>query len=216
MLITMDRLVAEYGVRPTSVLHVGAHLAEEASAYQDAGVAHVLWVEANPHLLSRLQQVVSGYHGQHVAQAAISDTNGMQVNLNLASFSMSSSLLPMKEHLKFYPTIVKTGEEPMRTITVDSLMRELSYPPDAFDMANLDIEGAELFALRGMTACLPYLKWLYAEVNLEEMYEGCALLGDIDGFLEPRGFRRVALEDALLDGRGVGWGDALYARTRAE
>ena len=43
----MDRLVGEYGVKPKSVLHVGAHLAEEAGAYHAAGVERVLWVEAN-------------------------------------------------------------------------------------------------------------------------------------------------------------------------
>jgi FkbM family methyltransferase len=215
MLITMDRLQAEHGVKPRNILHIGAHLGEEAAAYHDAGAKEVLWVEGNPHLMDTLRHGVSAYPGQKAVHALVSDTDGAEAVLHLASFSMSSSILPPKEHLRHYPGITypEAAGLPMKTTTVDTLLRDLGYGPGWFDFANLDIEGAELHAMRGMRTVLPYLKWLYLEVNFEEMYEGCAMLPDVDAFLSQEGFDRVAYEDAFLEGgRKVGWGDACYRR----
>jgi FkbM family methyltransferase len=212
MLITMDRLHAEYGVSPKRVLHVGAHLGEEAAAYHAAGVEEVLWVEANADLFGALTDNLRPYPGQVSACAAISDTDGGQAHLHLASFTMSSSLLPPKEHYRFYPHIQYPTTREVTTTTVDTLLRSLGYAPGHFDMANIDIEGAELLAFRGMAETLPNLRWVYLEVNHEEMYAGCALLPDVDAFLEARGFERIAIQDA---GYYHGWSDACYARRAA-
>jgi hypothetical protein len=63
-------------------------------------------------------------------------------------------------------------------------------------------------ALKGASQALQYAKALYLEVNTEEVYKGCAQLGEIDAFLEERGFTRV-----LTDITSHGWGDALYIRS---
>lgn len=212
MLITMDRLVAEHGVRPKAILHVGAHLAEEAPAYAEAGVGSVLWVEANPHLMERLVGAIAPYVGQECVLAAVSDTDGAEAHLHMATFSMSSSLLPPKEHLRYYPHIRYPETLPVETVTVDTLLQRLRKPAGVFDMLNIDIEGAELLAFAGMPETLKHLRWIYLEVNYEEMYAGCALLPQVDAFLGDRGFVRVALEDAIYEGKGCGWGDALYQR----
>lgn len=208
----MDRLQAEFNVTPKAVLHIGAHLGEEAAAYHAAGVGRVLWVEANPRLMGTLVDNVLHYPGQRAVNAAVSDVDGAVAHLHLATFSMSSSLLPPKEHFRFYPHIHYPEQMQVETITVDTLLEQQGVLPDAFDMANLDIEGAELYALRGMTRILPFLKWLYLEVNHEEMYAGCALLPDVDAFLAERGFERIAMENA---GYYHGWSDAAYARRAA-
>lgn len=211
MLIPMDRLQSEYGVSPKGVLHVGAHLGEEAAAYHAAGVRYVLWVEANPRLIGTLSDNVRPYSGHDVVRAAVSDTDGAPATLHLASFTMSSSLLPPKEHYRFYPHIRYPEEEPVETVTIDTLLERVGVLPLGFDFLNLDIEGAELLALKGATKLLPFLKWVYAEVNHEEMYEGCALLPEMDAFLGAAGFERIALQDA---GYYHGWSDALFKRVR--
>ena len=210
MIIPMSRLVAEYGVRPKGVLHVGAHLGEEAGAYAEAGVERVLWVEANPELVGELRARILPYPGQYAVQAAVSDVDGGEATLYLATFTMSSSLLPPKDHLAVYPGIHYPRALGVVTTTVDTLLLEADLgSPGDFDLLNLDLEGAELLALRGAEGLLPHLKWVYLEVYHREMYEGCGLLPEVDAFLWARGFGRVAMAD---EGWDHGFSDALYAR----
>lgn len=212
MLVTIQQLIEQFGIRPTGVLHVGAHLGEEAAAYAGAGVQKVLWVESNPNLFEQLHSNVSAYPGQQAVLATISDRDLQEDTLKVSSFSMAASLLPMKAHLTHYPTMPITHEISVTTITVDTLLSNLGVDPSSFDMANLDIEGAELMALRGMMSVLPSLRCIYSEINFDEMYEGCALAGDTDSFLGDRGFSRVVTELATVDGVYKGFGDALYVR----
>jgi hypothetical protein len=75
---------------------------------------------------------------------------------------------------------------------------------------NLDIQGAEPPALRGLGGRLANVRWAYLEVNALHMYRDCALIGEIDVFMESVGFARIATRMA----GSHGWGDALYVNTR--
>lgn len=213
MIVPMARLVEEFGVRPRAVLHVGAHLGEEAQAYAAAGVERVLWVEANPGLIPQLEVNVLRFPGQTAVEAVVSDTDGGDAVLHLATFTMSSSILAPKEHLRIYPGIGYPDDLPVKTVRVDTLLRDLGVPHATFDLLNIDVEGAELLAFAGMPLVLPHLKWVYIEVNTREMYAGCAMLDDVDAFLAERGFDRVVMED---EGWDHGFADALYVRHRWE
>lgn len=211
MLIPMARLHAEYGVAPKAVLHVGAHLGEEAEDYAACGVERVLWVEANPELVPGLRDHVSGFSGQRALQALVSDKDDESTDLRLTTFSMASSILPLKRHLDYYPSMPEVGTVTADSITVDALLKANDESPE-FDMANLDVEGAELLVLHGMRSVMPHLKWIYTEVNHEEMYEGCVLVPQMDEYLAGFGFERVAIRDAYIGNQMMGFADALYAR----
>ena len=73
---------------------------------------------------------------------------------------------------------------------------------------HLDIQGAELLALKGAGDLLNAVDVIVTEVNTVEMYKGNPLIGDIDKYLGDRGFER-----ALTDMTDHGWGDALYVKT---
>lgn len=209
MIIPMARLVSEFGVRPRAILHVGAHLGEEAAAYHEAGAEYVLWVEANPELMGTLSDNVSRYPEQFAVQAAISDTLGATATLHLCSFTMASSLLVPKEHLTTYPGMHYSRSLEVETTTIDTLLRVSHLGYDHFDFLNIDIEGAELLAFKGAEQTLPHLKWVYLEVNTREMYEGCAMVDEVDAYLGERGFDRVISAD---EGWDHGFMDALYQR----
>lgn len=206
----MQTLRDRYGVVPRGVLHLGAHLGEEAPAYADAGVERVLWVEGNPDLMPGLQAAISPYPAQRAVQAVISDEDGQDVVLHVASFTMSSGILPMTGHHRHYPSIVEVGQQRAISITADTLLRREGEDGHPYDMANIDLEGAELLALRGMPNLLPTLKWIYMEVYFEELHAGDGMIDSVDSFLGDRGFSRVATENTQR-----GWGDALYVRNQA-
>jgi DNA-directed RNA polymerase len=91
-------------------------------------------------------------------------------------------------------------------------MKLANKNPALYNFWNFDIQGAELLALKGAEESIKYAKALYLEVNTEEVYQGCALVGDLDTYLGERGFERVLTK--MWDNGSCGWGDALYVRTR--
>lgn len=46
-------------------------------------------------------------------------------------------------------------------------------------------------ALQGAKGLLPHIKALQIEINFSELYQGCALISDIDAYLREYGFIRV-------------------------
>jgi len=111
-------------------------------------------------------------------------------------------LLEPAHHLMAHPEVSFSKGALMFTSRLDRVL-----PPDAqFDFLNIDIQGAELRALRGLGSRIKQLHWIYAEVNVRPLYAGCALLPELDKFLRSQGFVRAA----LLLASELGWGDALY------
>jgi len=181
------------------VLHVGAHRCEELPLYLSLGLGFqdVVWVDANADLAP---------HGMSTYWvAAVSDTDGQAVTFHITDNGQSSSLLALKDHLYEHPHVREVAQRPVTTITLNTLLLEKGVPYDRFDVMNLDIQGAELLALRGASQLLPHVKAIYTEVNIKELYEGCALLPEMDAFLAEYGFKRVATSMTQH-----GWGDALY------
>jgi hypothetical protein len=54
------------------------------------------------------------------------------------------------------------------------------------------------------------LDFIQSEVNVEELYEGCCLIDELDNYLNSYGFKRIVT--AMWDDGAVGWGDALYIK----
>jgi len=183
------------------ILHVGAHTLEEEPLYYDLGMDdnHILWIEANHDLIPK--------HKPNVLCAVIGNTDDTEVTFKLTNNLQSSSILSLKTHLIEHPWVQETTQRTVQTVTLNTLLQKHSIPMDAFDFMNLDIQGAEKMALEGATDLLPYIRSIYTEVNVKELYENCAQMDDLDGFLEPLGFKRV---ETVITPHG--WGDAFYIR----
>lgn len=201
MLISVSDLESKWGVTPEGVLHVGAHEAEEWPSYKNAKWLPVYWIEAQEKLALKLRETLPQDSNQVYAATVWSKSN-LVLSLNISSNGQSSSLLEFGSHATNYPTIQNIESVGMRTVRIDELMNS----DTRFDFVNLDIQGAELEALKGMGTLLKNIKWIYCEVNSEETYLGCPHVSEIDEFLKRSGFIRVY----TVWVRGKGWGDALY------
>lgn len=203
MLITVKELQKLWDVKPTGVVHVGAHEAEESQDYLEYGFGNVTWIEAQPSLAESLRNSVLGL-GDTVIEAAVWDKKGLTMNLNISSNGQSTSLFEFGTHEDSYPDISYVETFEIKTQVLDDLIDSNVQ----FDFLNLDIQGAELHALRGSISHLSKINWIYTEVNREKVYLNCALVKEIDEFLADHGFVRTTTRWCI----GKGWGDALYIK----
>jgi FkbM family methyltransferase len=203
MLIDFRELFPKYGIKPNGVLHVGANVGEEAPVYDELGIKSVCWVEANHDIYLKLVNNIEKYPGQIAFCFAAGDEEG-ESELNVSNNgSQSSSILELGTHLIAHPDVHYTHKMQVVMRRLDHL-----FDPHPYDFLNMDIQGYELKALKGMGQMLHQFKWAYLEVNREELYKGCALVEDIDFYLSSFGFRRVETKWV----GNTGWGDALYIK----
>lgn len=210
MLIDFAYLFKKYGIKSKGVLHLGAHLAEESEAYFKQGIQEVIWVEADPNLIPRLEEHVRDFAQMRstVLCACVSDVNDQVVQFNIANNGgQSSSFLEFALHTKEHPSVRFIDSQTMITTRVDALLKrhDLQVGPGWF--LNADLQGAEMLALRGMGELIDQFDAIYAEVNKKELYKGCPLVEEIDAFLAAKGFVGVCEKYT-----NHGWGDKAYVR----
>lgn len=208
VMIDLALMLRRHGITPCGVIHVGAHQAGELDDYLRMGFKKILYVEANPALIPALRLKASAYPGKvFVAHAAASDVDGI-VQLRVTSMDQSSSILPLGKHLEIYPSIREVSQVEVRSRRLDTLLAEEGLSPTDFNFLNLDIQGAELMALRGAPALLAGISAVNTEVNLQELYLGAALLGELEEHMASTGFNRAA----MVTPWHPTWGDAFYVR----
>ena len=206
-MLDITSLCQKHSVKPRGVIHIGAYEGKEVTQYQLMGAEKTLFIEANPVVFERLQGNIAGYPKARAVNCAVSNIDGTST-MYLTSLEQSSSILPLKKVKEHYPDIRETDKITVKTRRLDTLLQELELSASEFNIINLDIQGAELLALEGATNLLKHIDAINTEVNYEELYEGCALIEQIDDFLEQQGFERVATTTPYHPS----WGDAFYVR----
>lgn len=203
VLISVEELSNIWNVCPRGVIHVGAHEAEEAQDYSEFNWGPTQWIEALPEKISLLKAKLADT-SDLVFEATVWSEAGVRKELIVSNKSMSSSLLKFAKHGQLYPKVVEVSKIDVTTVTLDKLLLGKINA----DFLNLDIQGAELEALKGFSSGIKEMKWIYTEVNKKEIYENCAKVSEIDSFLSSYNFSRIATRWWRNDG----WGDALYVR----
>lgn len=206
MLISYKTIIEKYNLNIKNVLHVGAHKAEELVSYLDNGVEKVIWVEANRELAQQLKERLQEDINT-VINAVVSDKDDNEVDFFVTNNGESSSILELGTHKILFPGIHTVKSVKEKTKTIDSIFFENKMDFKKIDFINLDIQGAELKALRGIKEFFN-IKAIYTEVNTDYVYKECALIEEIDDFLHAFKFERV--ETKMWPNHP--WGDALYVR----
>ena len=202
MLIPLHNLVKKYNVNFKGILHVGAHECEEIKDYDSYLPRNkVLWVEALP---GKVDFCKKKHPDVLIENAVVSDVIET-VRFNVSNNGQSSSMLDFGLHSTFHPQVhyVTCFE------TETKLLKEVICNYDiSYNFLNLDIQGAELKALKGMEEYLNSVDYIYSEVNSDYVYKNCALVKEIDEYLLKFGLHRVETKwygDCK-------WGDAFYIR----
>jgi len=199
MLLRLDKLIAKYGMKITGVIQAGAHWGEEFEEFKKAGITRGHFFEPCSKAFEILGKKIP-IGGYYCYKCALSDHTGEEsIYTETSNQGQSNSLLKPVKHLEYYPNIVFDSCELVS-------VRPLDYCSITdCNFLVMDCQGSELNVLMGAAETLKFIDYIYTEVNREELYEGCAMIEDIDNYLTE--FRRVETK-----WKRRGFGDALYIR----
>jgi FkbM family methyltransferase len=197
---------------PRVIVHVGAHLAQEMGRYLALKPEAIVWIEGDPDIFAQLETVLATAREQHpgVRQLAfnrlVADTDGAQVTFHrFSNAGKSSSIFAATARLQQqWPHVTEVSTVELRTSRLDTVLSEAGLSPDEVGFLVVDVQGAELLALKGAGRFLDFVEILQVEVSREAIYEGGALLPELEAHLSGLGF---------TCGRAAPWhGDAVYHR----
>lgn len=210
MLIPFNKIIKKYTKKIHGILHVGAHMCEELKYYNNNGLKNeqIIWIEANPELVKKNLEIDSKRIIKNFI-ACEKDTGFTK--LNIANNGQSSSIFNFGTHTSHYPNIKYDNFVKVKNNRIDTMYKQEKIPNDFANFINLDIQGAELLALKGMGKLLNNFDYVYTEINKEKVYKDCALIEDIDNYLKKYNFKRVETKWT-----NAGWGDALYIKKSVE
>lgn len=204
MLIPIDRLVKKYQLNIRGILHVGAHELEELDTYHAIGVKNIVWVEGNPVVYDKMRLK---FPDSKLYCGLVSDKDDQVVEFIVTNNGQSSSILELEEHKTQHPHVVESYRMRLPTITLSSLFKKNELSFDNYNFLNIDIQGAELLALKGLGEELRKFDYLYLEVNTKHLYKDCPLLTDLMNYLMGFGFKLAEIEMTEFF-----WGDAFFVK----
>lgn len=207
MLISFEDVVKKYQLDITGIIHIGAHMCEELKVYQthtNLTNKEIIWIEANPKLV---RENLKQDNTIMIKNFICCDTDIGCSKLNISNNFQSSSILELGKHKDYYTEVKYIDTVEVKNKRIDTMYKEENIPNDFADFANIDIQGAELLALKGMGNLLNHFVCVYVEVNDDYVYKDCALVHEIDEYLKEYNFMRV--ETIWTD---ANWGDAVYLK----
>jgi len=204
MTIPLDKIVTDYGIDIRGILHVGAHCGQEYPDYVRQGVENLIFFEPAANSYAALLEALPKKKNIQTFNLALGNMVGAkEMYVEKANRGMSNSLLKPGTHLTLYPGIQFNDRE---MVSIDKL-DNVDFDRSLYNMINIDVQGYELEVFKGAVKTLPYIDIIYTEINLEQVYEGCCQVEDLDKFLKQFCFVRI-----LTKAPNKTWGDALYLK----
>lgn len=204
MLISLDFLFKKYKIELTGILHVGMYEAEELVTYEKyISRNKILWIEA---IKNKVDFCKNKFEGIIVENATVSDKEEY-VRFNISNNGQSSSILELGTHKDMHPEVHYVDYFVTETKLLKNILPKYT-DSIKFNFLNIDIQGAELKALRGLDKYVFEFDYIYLEVNKDYLYKECCLIGEIDEYLSGFGFNRV--ETSWFG--SCNWGDAFYIK----
>jgi len=203
-------LRGKYGIAVSGVLHIGANAGQEAAEYDAAG-CKVIWIEGDPEVFERLRPAIADYPAQQAYCCLCSDLDDQPVTFHVASnCGGSSSILPPNAGVfAAFGGVQMVATRELATSRLDSYFAKHGVSLDGCNLINIDVQGFELPALRGLGDQIDGFDAIIAELNWAAAYQGATRPHAMESYLAARGFRRAWLSVAYPQGEGIWVKDAM-------
>ncbi len=216
-LVAQKRLLA--GTAVEIVIDAGGNNGEWTTNYrQTFPEAEVIVFEPFPASIESLQRAFAADPKVTVIGKALGETNA-QRTLFCNKLSATNSLFPVDpaihEMLPDPSWVTAESEIATQIVTLDDYCSEASIA--RVNVLKLDIQGAELLALRGAQGLLfrGAVDLIYTELLFHPHYRGQAYFFEIAQFLHQNGYRLHGLYNLLNNAAGRMWqGDAIFISPR--
>ena len=158
----------------SGIIHIGAHELEELPAYLEKKVKNIIWIEANPAKYNLIQERIKNHKNMILGKFA-AGSKKEKLFLNISNNGQSSSILSLGTHKSSYPNIFYTSQVPVEVLTYDSWAKNLNIDKGLYNFINIDVQGYELEALKGMKNQLSlvlkkrFIIISYLELNFQVM-----------------------------------------------
>ena len=170
---------------------MGAHRGGEAAVY-DWFNKKTIWIEANPKMIDDLNDQTSQYINQRVVQALLSDEDNKLENFNISSNDgASSSIFSFGSYKKIHKEIKMTDIMKLKTSKLDTIIKQEQIDANKYNFWVVDLQGAELLALKGASESIKACKFMYIEISKENIYKGGANWNELNEFLDKNEFSPV-------------------------
>jgi len=212
MIFDLQTIASELNININGVIHVGAFDGSELSSYRKLNLFNTILFEPQKQMYNVVKHkciddeiVYNVALGSNNIEADmfISDKAGGMAN----GATQSSSILEPKVHLTEHPEVTFPEKETISVKRFDNFVISNKIDVLGYNMLNVDVQGYELEVFKGFGDYLNQIDIIIAEVNRDEVYKGCAMIGDIDAYLS-----QYNLRQASVYWQSASWGDAVYVR----
>ena len=204
MLLDLTKISKKYGLNIKGVLHIGAHHGQENKVYEELQIENRIFFEPLSNNFRKLSENVDPKFT--LINKALGDFNGeVEMYVEKENSGQSSSVLKPSLHLVQYPHITFQDTERVEIARLD----DIEFDRESFNFINIDVQGYELEVFKGASETLKSVDYIMTELNIEELYEGCARYKDVELFLAEYGFKLVE-----TDWAGFTWGDGFFIKEK--
>jgi FkbM family methyltransferase len=188
------------------ILDVGSCTGQQACEFAaQFPTARIYAFEAHPDSVAKMRQTVGGFENIAVVEGAVHEFDGKTTFYAVDDFNPgASSLFEGSGVLEVQP--IRQRPVTVSALRLDTWARGAGI--GRFDWVWMDLQGAELLALRGMGDLLATVQAMQLEITYRELYRGQALWPEVLAYLHRQGFRLV---DEWPDPCGY-FGDAVLLR----
>lgn len=194
-----DFIATEFsGLKLNTIVELGARDCRETIMFNNRyPAARIYTFECNPDKLPECRQRVSGIANIKLIEKAVTDKVGTitfhQIDVEKTETAWVDGN-PGASSL--YKSSGKYTHEKyvQRPIDVEATTLKAELPAlgvKEVDLLWMDIQGAELSALKGMGDMLKDVSLIHSEVEFIEMYEGQPLFWEVKNYLNQQGFKLV-------------------------
>jgi FkbM family methyltransferase len=196
----------------TGVIHVGANLGQERELYAKYNLK-VLWIEPLPDVFEQLCNNIRSFPEQTAANHLITDKDDVEYLFNVANNKgESSSILGLARHGEIWPEVHYVAKVTLKSITLDSLLKNIGDAISPYQALVMDTQGSELLVLKGATKSLGQFKFVRTEAADFESYVHCARVEELTSYLSQFGFKLIRSDKFAESAKGGQYFDLLYQK----